>query len=403
MTYRIFYATGPGNIIDAHKYWLAGKHYPHEVSITFSSQFEEFCRDVGAEAYIIACPNNRAIYRDGAFTLEHRPKPLPKARGLLYHFGELLYGLSLLGTAIRYRANLAILDSGRTHYFIMGLFPLFGIKTVVVLHATLWPTGFPPTRLAPRMIGQLDSLFFRWLPIAVIGVSPECVRQVEQRTGGQHPPLYEIRAQFRPEDFATIPPPPSHDQKPFHIMYIGRIVRNKGLFDILDMAREIENRAPGKVRWEICGVGPDLEELKRHWDALGLKEVVTIRGWTTAEELHDVYARSHASIVPTRSDYCEGLAMTAAEAILAGRPVITNPVVPALEILKPACVEAQTDNVTSYVTAILRLIDDPNQYRSLCNACSGLQRQFYDPSQGLRAVLKRIWDREITFTAKLGH
>ena len=59
MTFRIFYAGGPGNVIEAHEYWMAGTHYPNEVSITYSSQFEDFCRDVGAEAYIIAGPRKR--------------------------------------------------------------------------------------------------------------------------------------------------------------------------------------------------------------------------------------------------------------------------------------------------------------------------------------------------------
>ena len=96
MTYRIFHATGPGNIIEAHKYWSAGQHYPNEVSITFSSQFEDFCQDVGAEAYIVAYHSKKAIYHDGPFTLEHRPKPMPGARGLRYHIAEALYGLGLL-------------------------------------------------------------------------------------------------------------------------------------------------------------------------------------------------------------------------------------------------------------------------------------------------------------------
>jgi len=173
-------------------------------------------------------------------------------------------------------------------------------------------------------------------------------------------------------------------------MYIGRIIREKGIFDILDMAKRIEARAPGRVRWDVCGAGPDLEELRRAQVEMGLEQVVFIRGWTSPKDQHDVYARSHASIVPTRSGFNEGLAMTAAEGILAGRPVITNPVVPALEVLRPACVEAKTNDVDSYVNAILKLIDDPNQYRNLCNACHGLQEQFYDRDQGLRAVLKRI-------------
>ena len=60
-------------------------------------------------------------------------------------------------------------------------------------------------------------------------------------------------------------------------------------------------------------------------------------------------------IVPTRSDFVEGIAKTAVEAILAGRPVITNAGVGALEILRPACIEAQADNPESYAAAVIAL------------------------------------------------
>jgi hypothetical protein len=85
--------------------------------------------------------------------------------------------------------------------------------------------------------------------------------------------------------------------------------------------------------------------------------------------------------------------MTAAEAILAGRPVITNPVVPALEVLRSACIEARTNDIDSYVAAILGLIDDPSQYRALCDACPALRDQFYDRQQGLTAILKKAAKR----------
>ena len=80
MNHRIFYAAGPGNVIQAHKYWAKGEHDPSEVSITFSSQFEEFCKDIGAQAYIVSSFKKIGFYRDGPFTLEHRPKPMPGAQ-----------------------------------------------------------------------------------------------------------------------------------------------------------------------------------------------------------------------------------------------------------------------------------------------------------------------------------
>jgi glycosyltransferase involved in cell wall biosynthesis len=281
-------------------------------------------------------------------------------------------------------------DSGSTHYFVTALFRLFGIRIIPDLLNTLWPHGFPPTRGVPRAILRLDSLLFRHVATAVIGISPECTRQVEQLTRGRHAPLYQIRAQFPREHFARIPPPPPFVQRPFGIMFIGRVNRIKGVFDILEMAQKVEGRVPGQVRWEICGSGPDLEELRRRHREMGLESIVNIRGWTSLTDLIEVYARSHAAIVPTRSSFNEGLAMAAAEAILAGRPLITNPVVPALELLRPACVAARTNDVDSHVEGVLKLISDRDYYESLRRSCPEVGEPFYDREQGLTAVLKRI-------------
>src|SRR5262249_45311911 len=154
-----------------------------------------------AEAYIVSTHPRKGILKDGPFTLEHRPKPMPGARGALYHLAEIIYGLGLLATAVRFRADAAVLDSGCTHYFVTGLFRLMGIRVVTVLYNSLWPHGFPPTRPITRAVLRLDSLFFRHAATAVIGISPECTRQVEQLTRGRHAPLYQTYAQFPREYF----------------------------------------------------------------------------------------------------------------------------------------------------------------------------------------------------------
>jgi glycogen synthase len=390
MGYRIFHAAGSGDHINAYGFWKRKEHCPTVVGITFSSQVEEVCEDLGAEAYIVGSNPRKAILKDGSFTLEQRPKPWPGACGAKYHLAQVLYGLGLLITAVRVRADVAVINSGSTYYFVTTLFRLMGIRVIAILHSTLWPHGFPPTKRSERAILALDSFFYRRVATAVIGVSPECVRQVEQLTKGQPPPLYEIRAQYLREHFAQIPSPPPFDQRPFQIVFVGRANRDKGIFDVLEIAKEVEAKAPGQVRWEICGDGPDLEELRRRHCEMKLDTIVNIRGWTYPAELLQVHARSHAAIVPTRSNCKEGLAMTAAEAILAGRPLITNPVVPAVEVLRPACVEARTDDLASYVQGVLKLISDTDYYESLRRACLEQAEQFYDREQGLTAVLKRI-------------
>ena len=48
--------------------------------------------------------------------------------------------------------------------------------------------------------------------------------------------------------------------------------------------------------------------------------------------------------------------MVCAEAILAGRPVITSPVCPALDYVRDAAVEVSPDNIEQYCEAILETL-----------------------------------------------
>jgi hypothetical protein len=98
---------------------------------------------------------------------------------------------------------------------------------------------------------------------------------------------------------------------------------------------------------------------------------------------------SHAAIIPTRGGFEEGLAMTAVEPILLGRPIVTNPVVPALELLQSAAVSAVTEDVMSYVEAILLLVDSSEVYERLTLACANLREQFFDSRKSFRAALEK--------------
>src|SRR5262249_35046966 len=144
------------------------------------------------------------------------------------------------------------------------------------------------------------------------------------------------------------------------------------------------------ILFEVCGDGAALDQLNEAVKEKGLYGVVCIRGRLARPELLQVYARAHAVIVPTRSDFSEGFAMVCAEAILSGRPVITSRVVPALEVLGAACMEACTDDIDSYVSAIQKLAEDGRSYEQLCGACSELSRQFLDRTKSYAAAVDRL-------------
>jgi glycosyltransferase involved in cell wall biosynthesis len=386
---RIFYATGPGDAIGAHRSWKCGAHHPTETSVTFSSQVEQYCADIGADLLMVGHHPQRAVLTDGKVRIEHLPKPWPGARGGLFHLGELVHAARLLTRAIQFKADVAIIESGSPFDAWKVLFSFFGMKVVPICHNTLWPQGFKPKTAKARLRRWIDGFFWRHVPFATICVSPACVRQVEESSGGGAGQVLLALAQFPQERFRDIPPPPAAEQGPFTVLYVGRIVQEKGVFDIIDIAALVEAEAPGAFRWIVGGDGPDLHELRRRRDDFGLGRTVDIRGWISPEELPATLAAAHACIVPTRSSFPEGLPMTAVEAVLAGRPVITSKVVPALELVRSAVVEYETDDLKSCARAIIALAEDELRYRRLCSNARSAAAPFVDPRFGLTSALKR--------------
>jgi glycosyltransferase involved in cell wall biosynthesis len=104
----------------------------------------------------------------------------------------------------------------------------------------------------------------------------------------------------------------------------------------------------------------------------------------------EMYSRSHVVIVPTTTDFIEGFNKVVAEGVLAGRPVITSSVCPALALVREAVEEVPADDVAAYADAIVRLREDRALYEARRHACLSAQEQFYDPGQGWAAALKSV-------------
>jgi glycosyltransferase involved in cell wall biosynthesis len=384
---KLFAALGPGDIVAAHRAQMRGETVLSETSIIFSGQLFEYCRERGIETLAMSRHLRTDCLRDGPLRLENRPRWFEYAGGVSHHLGNIAYAFYLATRARLFAADLAIIDFGSTHAFALTLLRLLGIRVAVNFHNTLWPAGHPPKAAIARLLLRLDAYFFRRIAVAAMGVSPECGRQVKQ-LAGRALPYFEYRAQFRREGFGL--QRREHSRVPFRVAFIGRVEAAKGALDIPLIAEQTLKRSSRPIVFEVCGDGGALLALKHIVEEKKLGEVVKIHGRLSRPDLLQVYGRAHTVIVPTRSSFGEGFALVCAEAVLAGVPVITNGVVPALEVLREACVEAETDNVASYVEAILTLAENPGIYAQLENACPRLAQQFYDRSQSYPAAVDRL-------------
>ena len=385
---RILYAAGPGDVVGTYNYWVTGQDDPSQVSITYSSQFYEVCRDLNAEAYVISSCPQRKFLHDGKFRIKHRPNPLPSSSALFYHLGQLWYGLRLIASAIRFRADVAVVADGTTHWFILSLLSWLGVQVIPSLHCGLWRKYVPPSKLQDLIL-KLSRHWFARMCTAILAVSDEISEQIEQLTGNQQLQVQRFTPIYRREQFAGIAPPPER-RSPFRILFVGRIEYSKGVFDLLEMAKHLAATGRDDITFDLCGEGSVLQALRLAAKQAGVDSRFVCHGHCNKLKMRQMFNRSHVIIVPTRTEFAEGFNKVVAEGVLSGRPVVTSTVCPALSYVRDAVVEVPPNDLMAYSNAVIKLCDDRQFYEQKRKKCQGLQEQFYDNSQGWGAALKSV-------------
>jgi glycosyltransferase involved in cell wall biosynthesis len=306
----------------------------------------------------------------------------------LYHLGQIWSGLRMTLSAARFNADVALI-SGGAHWFALGLMPLFGIKVVPTLHCVLWPKYKPPAGKTARIVSWLNGRFFRRRIAAAMSASQDITSQLRQLCGdGVASRAAPFLPSYREGSFQPDPPPRSG--KPFRVLFAGRIEPNKGVFDLLSIARRFAAEGRKDIEFDVCGTGSALDALRRDAARDGLEETFRCHGHANRLLMRDMLSEANAVIVPTRTDFVEGFNQVVVEAVLAGRPVITSDVCPALAYVRQAAVEVPPDDVDAYARAILKLCDEPEFYASKRQACAVVARPFYDPASGWAAALKQV-------------
>lgn len=386
---RVLYVTGPGDVIGTYEHWKAGRDDPRSIALTYSGQFYDACHATGAHAYVIAQRDDGRVMRDENFIIEHRAAPFLTAGGIRFHLGHLRYGLRLWTTAIGFGADVAIVSAG-AHWFVLSLLALSGVRVVPTLHCALWPVGHRPGGRLRQAIQRLDGWFWRHVVWATICVSPECERQVREVARGRalRGPVVQVRAQYHRGALDTIPP--AMHGRPLRVMFAGRVERNKGVFDLLQVIDRLDRKRPGEFTVEFCGDGGAQSALREEIDRRRLGHAARALGHLDATALREAFARAHVIVVPTTSDFAEGLNKVAVEGVLAGRPVVTSRLAHVAEVLGAAVIEVPAGDVNGYQAALERLADDPAAYAAAREACAAVAPVFYERARGWGMAVRQI-------------
>lgn len=388
---RVYYTAGPGELIASFQHWRQGIDLPTEVTVTYSSQFFEVCRALDLDVLAVGSSpfhERTEQVQDGPYRVRQRRSPWERWRGSMFHVGETFGNLRHVAAALRDRADVVVLHGGYAHWYQYAILRLFGIKIVVILMVVLRPKSRRREGPIKRTIGWLNAWFFRRCVATFLSASADCTRQMMETTGGQCGPIEPFLPKFRPDLFEAAPA--AAPAPPFRVMYAGRMERYKGVFDLLEIARRFAAEGRSDIEFDLCGAGPDLDALRSQVDASGLAPRFRLHGHCDRLVMRKLYGEAHVVIVPTRAEFAEGFNQVVAEAVIAGKPVITSSVCPALEVVRAAAVEVPPDDVRAYGDAILALQSDPALYAGKVQACPTARAVFFHSGQTFDHVLERV-------------
>ena len=107
-----------------------------------------------------------------------------------------------------------------------------------------------------------------------------------------------------------------------HIVYVGRMDREKGVFDLVESGKYICNERPD-VSFIFVGKGRDLDRLKQKTKKMGLEDRFKFLGQVEKNRLVEIYQDADIFVFPS---YHEGLPAVVLEAMSCGLPVIATDV-----------------------------------------------------------------------------
>ena len=385
---RISYVSGPIDAAQAYQNYL-GSGDKDYFGTVYLNQLYAVAAEQGLDLQVITTLPETPPSYPGSPPHVCVNLPSPTGRGLAYHLQMIWWCLTAMAHIMRFRPAAVIMTAGQDYFFLFSMLRLFGIDIVTSYHCTVWPQ-FSQKPWHLKLLLKLNAWLYLPLNCAIIGVSEVVRNQVLAICPNVANRTFRFLPTYQAEQFAEFKPAVFPEGQ-VEILFVGRIEENKGVFDLVEMARFLERQQPGKFIFHVCGTGSAEDEFRRAVDRLHSEFSVTapivhFHGHSGKDALTHRYQQCHIVLVPTRSSFEEGLPKVCAEAVLAFRPLITSGACPLMYDVLDATVEVQPDAVQQYIDAILLLSRDRALFDAKVAATVQLRQMFLDQSRSYAAT-----------------
>lgn len=320
---RVLFIPGPGDVIGTFRHWQAGEDDPRLPGIAYSAQVYDVVDGLGAELLTLteALPDGEEErVEEGRITF--RGLRQGSGRGVGFHLAELLYLVAIRAQIRAFAPDLILTQRMFLHFW---LFPTLAGRIPVMpsLHNTFHAQGRPPGSAA-RLLARLNGR--RWARAfpATFVASDAIAAQLRSIAGADVPGIALQLPLYGTAGARAASRPPAED-RPYRLVYLGRIEREKGVFDLLEAVASLELA----IDLSFAGTGGAEVALVEAISTANLSTRVRCLGALDGSAIFALLAKSDLLACPTRPEFPEGFAMVVSEAALAGLPVVASDAVPA--------------------------------------------------------------------------
>lgn len=139
-----------------------------------------------------------------------------------------------------------------------------------------------------------------------------------------------------------------------NILFLGRLGKRKGVYDLLNVIKDLDKKLSQDVRFYLCGDG-EVENVKKVVCEYGIQHRIAHVGWVDKEQKKKYIADSMINVLPS---YNEGLPMSILETMASGIPNISTDIASIPEVISegkngfmitPGDTKALADNILTLV------------------------------------------------------
>lgn len=120
-----------------------------------------------------------------------------------------------------------------------------------------------------------------------------------------------------------------YNDKARNILFLGRLGKRKGVYDLLEVIRKIDSFLPQDIVFNLCGDG-EIEDVKRVISEYGIEHRIAHVGWIDGEQKKRILKETMLNVLPS---YNEGLPMTILETMAYGIPNISTNIASIPEVI----------------------------------------------------------------------